>query len=217
MPYTGVQGKTIGALGGGNQSSVKGDQKGQTGKQTAKKSQHSTTPDVHPPQTYNERTCLGGINGIMAGSNSVMSNKNNYGMTQNSKQKNQQPMVGMTMSTIQTGNTGGATIPAGPRTNSNVGIYGGNQNELDEFLQSAQFNRAQANATTPLDLHDLGDDIIMMNIPREGVADQLNKSSKLTLSSKKQYENHLQGLKIDQNLNNSISVGVVGGQSRPGG
>ena len=36
-----------------------------------------------------------------------------------------------------------------------------------------------------------GEDLIMMNIPREGNADQLNKSTKLTLSSKKQYENHI--------------------------
>lgn len=35
---------------------------------------------------------------------------------------------------------------------------------------------------------------MMMNIPREGNADQLNKSTKLTLSSKKQYDNHMQGI-----------------------
>jgi len=35
------------------------------------------------------------------------------------------------------------------------------------------------------------EDLMMMNIPREGNADQLNKSTKLTLSSKKQYDNHL--------------------------
>ena len=32
---------------------------------------------------------------------------------------------------------------------------------------------------------NLGEDLIMMNIPREGNADHLNKSTKLTLSSKK--------------------------------
>lgn len=37
----------------------------------------------------------------------------------------------------------------------------------------------------------MGEDLIMMNIPREGNADQLNKSTKLTLSSKKQYDNHI--------------------------
>ena len=30
-----------------------------------------------------------------------------------------------------------------------------------------------------------GEDLLMMNIPREGNADELNKSTKLTLSSKK--------------------------------
>lgn len=32
---------------------------------------------------------------------------------------------------------------------------------------------------------------MIMQIPREGNADQLNKSTKLTLSSKKQYDNHM--------------------------
>lgn len=36
-----------------------------------------------------------------------------------------------------------------------------------------------------------GEDIQMMNIPAEGNADHLNKSTKLTLSSKKQYDNHI--------------------------
>lgn len=52
---------------------------------------------------------------------------------------------------------------------------------------------------------------MMMNIPREGNADQLNKSTKLTLSSKKQYDTHLQSvvtgtnqyLQITQNTTNS--------------
>lgn len=37
------------------------------------------------------------------------------------------------------------------------------------------------------------EDLMMMNIPREGNADQLNKSTKLTMSSKKQYESQFQG------------------------
>jgi hypothetical protein len=41
------------------------------------------------------------------------------------------------------------------------------------------------------DFDQMGEDLIMMNIPREGNADQLNKSTKLTLSSKKQYDNHI--------------------------
>jgi len=35
------------------------------------------------------------------------------------------------------------------------------------------------------DQDGIGEDLIMMNIPIEGNADQLNKSTKLTLSSKK--------------------------------
>ena len=42
------------------------------------------------------------------------------------------------------------------------------------------------------DMENVGEDLLMMNIPREGNADQLNKSTKLTLSSKKQYDNHTQ-------------------------
>ena len=42
-----------------------------------------------------------------------------------------------------------------------------------------------------VDMENQGEDLLMMNIPREGNADQLNKSTKLTLSSKKQYDNHL--------------------------
>ena len=44
---------------------------------------------------------------------------------------------------------------------------------------------------------------MMMAIPREGNAETLNKSTKLTLSSKKQYENHLQNIQLHQHLNNS--------------
>lgn len=46
-------------------------------------------------------------------------------------------------------------------------------------------------------MHGMGDnqeDLMMMNIPREGNADQLNKSTKLTLSSKKQYDAHMQNI-----------------------
>jgi len=47
------------------------------------------------------------------------------------------------------------------------------------------------NSGKEADIDNVGEDLIMMNIPREGNADQLNKSTKLTLSSKKQYDNHL--------------------------
>lgn len=46
-------------------------------------------------------------------------------------------------------------------------------------------------AGSPSEFDNPGEDLIMMNIPREGNADQLNKSTKLTLSSKKQYDNHM--------------------------
>jgi hypothetical protein len=46
-------------------------------------------------------------------------------------------------------------------------------------------------AGSPSEFDNPGEDLIMMNIPREGYADQLNKSTKLTLSSKKQYDNHM--------------------------
>lgn len=42
---------------------------------------------------------------------------------------------------------------------------------------------------------------LMMNIPREGNAEQLNKSTKLTLSSKKQYDTHLQGKVVNTGNN----------------
>jgi hypothetical protein len=56
-----------------------------------------------------------------------------------------------------------------------------------------------------LEFENHGDDIIIMNIPREGNADLLNKSTKLTLSSKKQYENHLQGIPIHHHVKTNQS------------
>ena len=54
---------------------------------------------------------------------------------------------------------------------SNLGMYQNQNYALDE-------NRN-------VDMENNGEDLMMMNIPREGNADQLNKSTKLTLSSKK--------------------------------
>ena len=54
---------------------------------------------------------------------------------------------------------------------------------------------------------DIGnEDLILMNIPKEGNADQLNKSTKLTLSSKKQYENHLQNKSINNSNTNQYML-----------
>jgi hypothetical protein len=41
-------------------------------------------------------------------------------------------------------------------------------------------------------VENVNEDMLMMNIPREGNADQLNKSTKLTLSSKKQFDTQIQ-------------------------
>lgn len=49
------------------------------------------------------------------------------------------------------------------------------------------------------------DELLVMNIPREGNADQLNKSTKLTLSSKKQYDHHLQGIPLNQHMKTAHS------------
>ena len=60
-----------------------------------------------------------------------------------------------------------------------------------------QNRQPPTNINTNNDFDNAGEDLIMMNIPREGNADQLNKSTKLTLSSKKQYENHLQNISLN--------------------
>lgn len=65
------------------------------------------------------------------------------------------------------------------------------ENELNNQLRQMQSRQPPTNINTGNDFDNAGEDLIMMNIPREGNADQLNKSIKLTLSSKKQYENHL--------------------------
>lgn len=54
-----------------------------------------------------------------------------------------------------------------------------------------------------------GNEDQMMNIPREGNADQLNKSTKLTMTSKKQYENHLQNKNISNPPSNSNNQYVL--------
>ena len=88
------------------------------------------------------------------------------------------------------GNTGGGQ----GTNNSNMGMYNAN-NMPDQEKGNNSGNGA--------DLDNVGEDLIMMNIPREGNADQLNKSTKLTLSSKKQYDNHLQNIPLHQHINNS--------------
>ena len=65
-----------------------------------------------------------------------------------------------------------AGVPSANNNNSNLGMY-----------QNAGDLEKQGNGNA--DMENNGEDLLMMNIPREGNADQLNKSTKLTLSSKK--------------------------------
>jgi hypothetical protein len=66
-----------------------------------------------------------------------------------------------------------AGVPSA-QNNSHLGMY--QNNAAGEPERQAQGN---------VDMENNGEDLLMMNIPREGNADQLNKSTKLTLSSKK--------------------------------
>ena len=66
--------------------------------------------------------------------------------------------------------------------NSNMGVY------EDKHMQQHP-NTLHTMANNEFD--NLGEDVLMMNIPGEGNAEQLNKSTKLTLSSKKQYDAHM--------------------------
>lgn len=59
---------------------------------------------------------------------------------------------------------------------------------------------------SPSDFDNGQEDVNMMNIPREGNAEQLNKSVKLTLSSKKQYDNHIKNVPINSNLNKTPNL-----------
>lgn len=69
----------------------------------------------------------------------------------------------------------------------NTGVYG---------LASAEHDSVRGMQDTNQGDNANQEDLIMMNIPREGNAEQLNKSTKLTLSSKKQYDNHMQNIPI---------------------
>ena len=59
---------------------------------------------------------------------------------------------------------------------------------------------------SPSDFDNGQEDVNMTNIPREGNAEQLNKSVKLTLSSKKQYDNHIKNVPINSNLNKTPNL-----------
>ena len=76
--------------------------------------------------------------------------------------------------TIQGGSGINSSMFAGvpsANNNSHLGMYQNVSGDQDKQLGN--------------DVENNGEDLLMMNIPREGNADQLNKSTKLTLSSKK--------------------------------
>ena len=157
-----------------------------------KKQPFTLTPDIHT-KTYAERSGLQGLGSAgfagMIGSGPASTSLNatqNHGYRQDpnmsAKHNKQQHLMGLTI--------GGQGI-----NSQNTSGIAGLQNNSQMDHDSMRMNN--------LDQDQLGEDFIMMNIPREGNADQLNKSTKLTLSSKKQYENHLQNISIHQHLNNS--------------
>jgi hypothetical protein len=160
----------------------------------AKKQPFAMTPDIHT-KTYAERSGLGGIgaaglgglNSAMAGSSAggQAAHSNHYGSIHGSaKTSKNQHLMGLTLggqSAINTnsmlagisggGNHGGPSGGGQPTNNSNLGMYsGGNNLDHDSELQS-RHNRANNPNGSPGDFDNLGEDLIMMNIPREGNAD----------------------------------------------
>ena len=93
------------------------------------------------------------------------------------------------------GASGGQQASYAALNQANSQLYSGAneiEGDLVSQLNKMQCKQTQGAANGPANEFDNGgEDLIMMNIPREGNADQLNKSTKLTLSSKKQYENHM--------------------------
>jgi hypothetical protein len=71
-------------------------------------------------------------------------------------------------------------------------------NEIEPDFHAPQLTK-KSQQPSGNDNDPANEDIIMMNIPREGFADQLNKSTKLTLSSKKAYDNTFQNLSYMNN------------------
>lgn len=82
--------------------------------------------------------------------------------------------------------------------NNNSQVYtGGNDLEAEIMNQIGKMSTNLPNNTAE-NAEGQNEDQ-MMNIPREGNADQLNKSTKLTMTSKKTYENHLQNKSVNNN------------------
>ena len=149
------------------------------------------TPDLHG-KTYNDRQSMG-VQGMGQGS-SGNPPSHNFTSIHSSAKTNKQ-LMGLTIGAHSSmGNSSHLQGIGASTTNNAAGqaLYSGgnNDSEVRAAIQAAEFDNN-------------GEDLIMMNIPREGNADQLNKSTKLTLSSKKQYENHLQNISLNQHLNQS--------------
>ena len=167
------------------------------------------TPDIHT-KTYAERSGLGGIGGgglsglgQQAPGGSSLGGQGGPGhhyasIHGSAKTSKNQHLMGLAIGGHSALNTNSMITGIGnvstnggqPGTHSNMGMYSGGNNvgETDQEIQ--KINRTNP-VGSPNDFDNLGEDLIMMNIPREGNAEQLNKSTKLTLSSKKQYDNHL--------------------------
>lgn len=70
------------------------------------------------------------------------------------------------------GNNGGPSGGGQPaNTHSNLGMYSGGNNLEHDQEQHPRQNRGNNQNGSPGDFDNLGEDLIMMNIPREGNAD----------------------------------------------
>lgn len=99
--------------------------------------------------------------------------------------------------------------------NNNSQLYTGG-NDLESELHN-QIGKKPTSGNGNENEGANNEDLIMMNIPREGNADQLNKSTKLTMSSKKTYENHLQNKSINNGTsaaNNQYVLQMANNQSQ---
>ena len=182
------------------------------GDKISKKGHFAMTPDIHT-KTYAERQSMAAIGNAAGGLNPLV-NPGSVGQAgahtfssihQSAKQPSKaQHLMANTMggSGVNTSSMiagiGQSSVNNGVNQ-SNIGLYSGGNNietEGDQHKMQAQGKVAGA-ATSLGELDNLGEDLLVMNISREGNAGQLNKSTKLTLSSKKQYDNHLQNLPLN--------------------
>lgn len=128
---------------------------------------------------------------------------------------NTQPSISKNINIMSMNNNGGMnSVMSGLASannntvNNNTQVFTGG-NELEAEIMN-QIGKMSSNLPNN-DAEGLNEDQ-MMNIPREGNADQLNKSTKLTMTSKKTYENHLQNKSV--NNNNQYSMSTTQNQSQ---